>query len=110
MNELTEADVRRIAGLARLTLSDAEVVRYQGELRKILGHFEALAKAALPADLQGGDRSTLLAKQAAGAGELQSRMRPDTPLELLPTARFLEQAPDREGVFVRVPAILDRST
>lgn len=42
MATLTEEQVRHIAKLARLRLSDAEVKKYSTELTKILGYIEIL--------------------------------------------------------------------
>ncbi len=48
MTQLTREDVRHIAYLARIGLSDAEVARYQKNLSAVLAHFGELA--AVPTD------------------------------------------------------------
>ena len=109
--QLTLENVRRIADLARLKLTDDEVVRYQKELVKILKAFENLSDVPVPADLAGDARSAL---QTSALGnkltEQLSRMRPDVVESLLTTKDLMAGTPDKEGAFVRVPAILDRST
>lgn len=42
--ELSDADVRHVARLARLGVSDEEVARFRGELQGILGHVSAIAR------------------------------------------------------------------
>lgn len=42
MAQLSTDDVRHIAKLARLTLSDEEVTRYAGEMTKIFGYIDIL--------------------------------------------------------------------
>lgn len=42
MTQLSHDDVRHIAKLARLNLSDAEVKKYSGELTNILGYIDML--------------------------------------------------------------------
>ncbi len=42
MANLSPDDVRHIAKLARLTLSDEEVTRYAGEMTKIFGYIDML--------------------------------------------------------------------
>lgn len=108
--ELTRENVMRIADLARLKLTDDELARYQNELGRILKAFEDLAQIPIPKDLEGDARSAILFHQAERAGQDASRTRPDVVENTLPTKTFLGCAPDKEGVFVRVPAILERST
>jgi aspartyl-tRNA(Asn)/glutamyl-tRNA(Gln) amidotransferase subunit C len=42
MAKLTKDDVLKLAQLARLCVSDSEVIRYQDEINKILGYVEQL--------------------------------------------------------------------
>lgn len=42
--ELSDADVRHVARLARLGVSDDEVARFRGELQGILAHVSAIAR------------------------------------------------------------------
>lgn len=110
-SHLTLENVRRIADLARLKLTDEEVSRYQKELVKILKAFENLSDIPVPANLAGDARSAL---QSSSLGnklvEQLSRMRPDVVEDLLTTKDLMAGAPDKEGAFIRVPAIIDRST
>lgn len=108
--ELSQDNVKRIAELARLRLSNEEVNRYQTELLKILRAFNNLSNIPIPADLQGDARSALFVHGTKGASEDMSRMRQDAADNRLSTKDFLACAPDKDGVFVRVPAILERST
>ena len=110
MNELTRQSVRRIAELARLTLTEDEVTRAQSELLKILTAFESLAKVPVPSELAGEARSALAIHGAEHATEALSRMRPDVAQNSLATRMLLAQSPDSDSVYIRVPSILDRST
>lgn len=108
--ELTRENVKHIAELARLKLNDEEISRYQQELLKILKAFDRLSNVPVPAEIAGSARSGITATHAQGNDEALSRLRPDVVENNLPTRDFLAEAPDKDGVFVRVPAILEKST
>lgn len=48
MERLEPGEVRRIARLARLDLSEEEVVRLRREMAAVLGHFAELAESGMP--------------------------------------------------------------
>ncbi len=88
-------DVRYVANLARLELSDEEVATFQPQLEAILGHVEALSKL----DVSGIDPS-------AYANEVFGRMREDIPHESLSQAAMLQNAPDQAQGQIRVPKVV----
>jgi aspartyl/glutamyl-tRNA(Asn/Gln) amidotransferase C subunit len=108
--ELTLNTVKRIAELSKLELSEEEIQQSQKELLQILQAFESLSKFPLPEELQGDARSALVLKQAHSASDETSRLQKDEANNSLSSQSFLAQAPEREGVFVRVPAILNSTT
>lgn len=110
--EFSRETVKRIAELARLYLSDEEITTYQAELAKILDAFQALAQLPLPEDFAGDARSALVMAKAVEKVDTDSisRLRADEVNNSISAQVFLSQAPDREGVFVKVPAILAPST
>ncbi len=110
--EFSRETVKRIAELARLHLTEEEIATYQAELAKILEAFKALSDLPLPEDLAGDARSALIMAKAnqKDDADIISRFRADIIDNSIQTQVFLEQTPEREGVFVRVPAILTPST
>ena len=88
-------DVRYVANLARLELSDEEVATFQPQLEAILGHVEALSKL----DVSGIDAS-------AHANDVFGRMREDVPHESLSQAAMLQNAPDQAQGQIRVPKVV----
>ncbi len=110
MIALSEENVKKIAELARLEVTNDDVAFFQVELARILKAFEDLSAVPVPEDLSGNSRSAITAHDAGLAPEKSSRMRADAPANILSTEIFLSQAPDREGDYVSVPAVLDRST
>ncbi len=88
-------DVRYVANLARLELSDDEVATFQPQLEAILHYAEALSKL----DVTGIEPT---AHPAAVFG----RMRDDIPHKSLPAEAVLQNAPDQAQGQIRVPKVV----
>ena len=93
---LSDADVRHVATLARLGLSDDERTRLRGELETILEHIERLQQV---------DTSAI--SETAQVGELVNVMRDDVARDSLPQSVALDNAPATDGVHFVVGAIQD---
>ncbi|MEO6990669.1 MAG: Asp-tRNA(Asn)/Glu-tRNA(Gln) amidotransferase subunit GatC [Candidatus Baltobacteraceae bacterium] len=91
----TNIDIRHVAKLARLALSDDEVALYGAQLENLLVHVAELEK--LPT-----------ADVVATAQVIPSRNveRDDVNTPSLPRALVLAGAPQAEGVYFRVPRII----
>jgi aspartyl-tRNA(Asn)/glutamyl-tRNA(Gln) amidotransferase subunit C len=74
--------VLHVARLARLELSDEEVVRIAGELNNVLEHIGKISEL----DLEGVAPTTHVV-------EVENALRPDEPRPCLPRERALESAP-----------------
>ena len=93
--DLTADDVRHIAALTRLGLSDDEVDMMRDQLSSILKVFESLQQV----DTEGvepTDHTT----------EVRTVMREDEAHESLTREQILDNAPDSEAGYVRVRPIL----
>lgn len=88
-------DVRYVANLARLELSDEEVAVFQPQLEAILRHAEELTKL----DVSGIDPT-------AHSMAVFGRMRDDVPHESLLPAAVLQNAPDQAQGQIRVPKVV----
>ena len=88
-------DVRYVANLARLELTDEEVATFQPQLEAILGHVEALSKL----DVSGIDVSSQ-------TGVVFGKMRDDVPHESLSQPAMLQNAPDQAQGQIRVPKVV----
>jgi aspartyl-tRNA(Asn)/glutamyl-tRNA(Gln) amidotransferase subunit C len=95
MAALTRADVEHVAHLARLGLTDAELARLEGQLNTILDRYAKLAE--LDTDAIPPTAQTI---------ELENILRDDVALPSLPAEAVLANAPERDGDFFVVPAIL----
>lgn len=91
----THMDVRYVANLARLALSDEEVATFQAQLDAILGHFETISAL----DVSG-------IEPTAHPAPVFGRMRPDEPHPSLPPAAVLQNAPDQAQGQIRVPKVV----
>lgn len=93
---ISENDVRKIAKLARLKLTDQEVKLYQGQLLKILDSMAELSK--LDTSKVAPTTSVLGAKNV---------MREDAPAPFQDTEALLANAPEREGPYYKVRKVIE---
>lgn len=93
---LTSDEVRHIARLARLGLSDAEVERFREQLSAILDHVRALEAI-----------NTEGVPPTAQSFELSNVERADEPAPSLERDVLLANAPRRENGYLRVRAVLE---
>ena len=93
---LTADEVRWVAHLARLELSDAELATMTRQLSAILDYVNQLQQV-----------NTDGVEPLAHPLPLQNVFREDEPAPSLPVADALANAPDRRGDFFGVPAVLD---
>lgn len=92
---LTREDVRHVASLARLGLSDEELETLQEELSSILGHIDVL-----------NTLDTGAIPPTAQVGSLNNVLRPDEVHESLPQETVKSMAPRERDGFIAVPAVL----
>jgi len=93
--KITPEQVRHVAKLARLALDEGQVAALTSELESIL---EYVAK------VQAID--TTGAEPMAHALALHNVLRDDTPGEPLPVEKVLQNAPETDGPFFKVPKVL----
>lgn len=92
---LSAEDVRAIADLARLELSDDEIEMYQKQLSDILGYFQKL-----------NELDTSHIDPTSSVLPLKNVMREDKAGEALPVDEAVANAPDSDGEQFRVSAVL----
>ena len=93
--ELSREEVGRIAELAKLELTDAEIDLYAGQLTPILQYFERLKEL---------DTSQI--PPTASVLPLKNVLRPDVAVQPISPAEALTIAPDKEDDQFRVSAVL----
>ena len=93
---LTVEQVRWVAHLGRLQLSDADLETFTRQLSSIVAYVAQLQQV-----------NTDGVEPLAHVADLQSVFRPDRQGPSLPVEEALANAPERQGDFYRVPAVLD---
>lgn len=93
---LTTQDVRKVASLARLKLSDADVESLLGDLTAILDYVDVLNEV-----------DTTGVQPMVHAVELHDVLRADVVGESLAVSEALRNAPRTDGKHFLVPAIID---
>jgi aspartyl-tRNA(Asn)/glutamyl-tRNA(Gln) amidotransferase subunit C len=99
--KVTVEDVERVAELGHLELAPGESQRMQHDLNAILDYVAELNELDTTGVIPLAQVSDLL---SVGAGEL----RPDAVLPSLDRAVVLSQAPETDGVFFKVPKVIER--
>ncbi|MGA2092128.1 MAG: Asp-tRNA(Asn)/Glu-tRNA(Gln) amidotransferase subunit GatC [Sedimentisphaerales bacterium] len=93
---IDEAQVRKVAKLARLDLSDAEVAEFAGQLSAILDYVARM-----------NELNTEGVEPLAHCLPISNVFREDIVKGSLGTEKTLANAPQRDGSFFKVPKILE---
>lgn len=96
MAEITKDQVKHVANLARLAVTDKEAEQLTEDLRAIIGYAEKLNEL----DTEGVEPTTHVL-------DLKNVMRKDEPREWITQEEALKNAPDSEAGQFKVPSILE---
>ncbi|HEU4413350.1 MAG TPA: Asp-tRNA(Asn)/Glu-tRNA(Gln) amidotransferase subunit GatC [Candidatus Angelobacter sp.] len=96
--KVTDKDVSYVADLANLELTDQERRRMLQDLNSILEYIDRLN------ELDTGG----VPPMASIATDRDSAWREDVPLPCLSRADALKNAPDTDGIFFKVPKVIDK--
>ena len=99
MPDITPEEVRHLADLARIDLTDHELAGLTGDLDRILDAVAVVSRVATP-DVPATSHPL----------PLTNVFREDVPGATLTPDEALSDAPDRDGDFFRVPSILGNGT
>jgi aspartyl-tRNA(Asn)/glutamyl-tRNA(Gln) amidotransferase subunit C len=97
--KIDQTEVRKVAKLARLELTDAEVAEFAGQLSAILDYVEKM-----------NELDTEDIEPLAHCLPISNVFRRDCVKESLGTEKTLANAPQRDAEFFKVPKILDGSS
>jgi aspartyl-tRNA(Asn)/glutamyl-tRNA(Gln) amidotransferase subunit C len=95
---LAPEDVRKVASLARLKLSDDEIAEFSEQLGNVLDYVEVL-----------NELDVTDVEPMAHAAEVTDVLRDDAIRESLPRDAALANAPKSDGRFFLVPQILENA-
>jgi aspartyl-tRNA(Asn)/glutamyl-tRNA(Gln) amidotransferase subunit C len=101
---ITEQDVRYVADLANLELTDAERVAIAKDLSSILDYVTQLSEL----DTSGVEPMAQVSQIASLRGSERECLRDDKLQECLPHDLALAKAPQSDGTFFRVPKVIER--
>lgn len=102
--KITEKEVRYVAELANLNLSEAEVHEFQADLDEILGHVERLNEV----DTAGVEPMAQVLYAAGATDGDTARLRADLERPPLGTDVALANAPQAGAGYFKVPKVIER--
>ena len=88
-------DVKKVAKLARLALPDDQLEKLTGQLESILHYIDKLKQV-----------DTTGVEPMAHALPVKNVLRPDIPEPGLPLENVLQNAPETDGPFFKVPKVI----
>ena len=94
--KIDQTQVRKVAKLSRLDLTEAEVEEFTGQLSAILDYVEKM-----------NELDTAGVEPLAHCLPVSNVLREDSAKESLGTEKVLANAPQRDDEFFKVPKILD---
>ncbi|OHB60058.1 MAG: asparaginyl/glutamyl-tRNA amidotransferase subunit C [Planctomycetes bacterium RBG_13_46_10] len=97
--KIDQAQVRKVAKLSRLELTEEEIEEFTGQLRSILEYVEKMKEL-----------DTTGVEPLAHCLPISNVFREDCIKESIGTEKTLANAPQRDGEFFKVPKILDDSS
>ena len=99
--KITREDVQRVAELAYLDLSEAELEMYRAQIDEILEYIDKLNEL---------DTASVepMAQVLADDQTADATLREDVVVPCGVAAEILEQAPDPEPPYFRVPKVIER--
>jgi len=98
--KISREDVLKVAALANLELTDAEVDAYRGQLDDILSYIDKLNGV----DTSGVEPMT----QVMAASTDDSALRDDVMVRADIITEVLQGAPDPDGPYFRVPRVIEK--
>ena len=98
--KITEKEVRYVAGLANLQLSEEEIARFQADLNGILEHFDRLSLVDTT-DVEP------MAQVLFESGETET-LREDVVIEPIGNEAALANAPQAGAGYFKVPLVIER--
>jgi len=94
-DKLTDEKVRHVAKLSRLKLTDQQVHHFAASLSHVLDYVDKLSAV----DVAG-------VEPMAHPTDMVNRLRDDAPIEPIAVETALQNAPDAEPPFFKVPKVL----
>ena len=97
-DKLTKEEVLHVADLARISLTEEEISKYQVELKKLLNDVEKIN------EVKGYDDDILIA-----CWDSNTELRKDEDGTMLDPKQVIENAPRHAGNYIEVPVVISES-
>ena len=97
-DKLTREEVLHVADLARISLTEEEINKYQTELKELLNDVEKIN------EVKGYDDDILIA-----CWEGKAELREDVPGVMLDPKEVVNNAPRHSGNYIEVPVVIAES-
>lgn len=94
-NKLSKEEVLHVAELARIKISEEELEKYQLQLKQILDNVDKIK------EVEGYDDEMLIA-----SWHEDTKLREDTPGEMLDPKQIISTAPRHSGNYIEVPVVI----
>lgn len=104
---VSDKDVSYVAELAHLELTSEERARMLKDLNSILGYIDRLNELDTTAIEPMAQVASRYGESRDGEG-FGYAMRPDEPTPCLPREEALQNAPNSDGTFFKVPKVIER--
>jgi aspartyl-tRNA(Asn)/glutamyl-tRNA(Gln) amidotransferase subunit C len=105
---VSPTDIRRVAELANLELTTEEESRMRRDLNAILDYVAQLGELDTAQVEPMAQVSEVLVAPEEAASEKLSVLRDDVPRPCLDRERVMAAAPETDGVFFKVPKVIER--
>jgi aspartyl-tRNA(Asn)/glutamyl-tRNA(Gln) amidotransferase subunit C len=102
--KITQKDVAYVANLANLDLTEAERARMEKDLNAILEYVDQLREL----NTDNVEPMAQVSQLGTTTGSTADPLRADEPRECLPREAALAGAPQSDGIFFRVPKVIER--
>lgn len=107
--KVTQKDVQYVADLANLELTEVESARFLKDLNSILDYIDSLNEL----DTSNVEPMAQVAARYGGEGKPEAErykyaLRPDELQPCLPHDVAMQNAPDTDGTYFKVPKVIER--
>jgi len=102
--KVTDKDVLYVAELANLELTPEERARMEKDLNSILDYIDLLNEL----DTGNVPPMAQVSTDKTGSAEFEQAFRPDSPSPSLSHEAALQNAPDSDGNFFKVPRVIEK--
>jgi aspartyl-tRNA(Asn)/glutamyl-tRNA(Gln) amidotransferase subunit C len=109
MSKLTRDEILKIAKLAKISLTEEEVLKYQNQLSSVLEYVSQISEVETDDSLESSNKhnSPATPKHSDG-GHNKNRSVKDIPGKCIKREKLLKNAPQQKNGFFVVPRVINK--